>query len=1601
MSVVGDWILSRRKLGATLLVMLLMLSTVVIVSTAPEEVEAARASPIRTTNGWALQVVDGDEDTGYSTSLAIDDLGHNHIAYAQYDDYTVYYATDSSGTWEIESLNDMVDVEQEISLAVDADGFAHVLYMRYYDDFENLTYATNADGTWQSTVIGPRVSGLYNDIFIDGGGVIHIAYTVSDTSWNNNVLMYANNSGGVWSTPVLVDDNGGEVGMHCSMAVSQNGYIYIVYQVESGTDRFLRMAQKTPSMDWSAASLDFTTGDDELGYYASIATFGDEVHVSHYDYGSYDLIYKHFDGVAWEASQIVDGDEDVGEYSSIGVDSKGIPHIAYYDSSHGVLKFAERIGTEWNVSVVDSVPTNGYYCSLAIAPDGRVRISYHDEKQYDLCLASEDVWITDVVHPGPLVGERSALALDKDGNVYIAYCDYMNRDLWFATNAGGSWATELVESTGDVAARLSMDIDDERNVHISYLERANVTNKVGYLKYATNAGGSWTTEVLAQMAVGYSQTSSLKVDPAGNVHIFFFNGTDDAQNLWYATNAGGSWQVSLFEECTIDYYHVGTENSLFIDANGDMHLTYRRAHRYGADQRGDIVYANNVGGTWAFEIAASGRLFGQGTTLAVDADGKAHVAFREMGNFSLVYATNAGGSWTNHTLAPHAGEFASLAVDSKGAVSICFLSTTDKWIRYANNADGIWSFINVASAGTTVEAPSMALDSGGMAHISYYEATGGRDGLKYATNSAWKLTTIFESQVLGNHAPGYTSMKVDAKGWAHVCYYNTRNTSLNTSLMYATNTGGTWVHTLVDGATVQAGNFNSLALDSNGKVHISYLDSENGRLKYATNADRGWKNFTLDVHVGVSFATDIEVDGNGVVYISYHSSTKGDLRCARFAGSSWEYCTVDNSTNDVGKYSSIAIEKVDRTTYRPHISYYDSTGGDLKYAVYESGAWSESVWDISNIYAPAFNVGEHNSMILDADGMAHVSYYDATNDRLLLSINTGAFWNTVTIDIHAGLYTSLAMSDSGVMYIAYYDNNNDDLKIAINHQGYNLIDGGWGVATVDCAGDVGRYISLDTGTQNTVHISYVDYTGEAVKHAQLRAEPSAPFGLSAIASGEDVTLSWSAPQMNNGCAITGYVLQRTALDDSSVDLIEVGNVLSYVDAGLIDGNYSYKAAAVNSLGTSVYSLKADVTVDTLVITAPGSPTNVAADPGDGTATISWEAPLSDGGAPITNYTVYRGEVSGNLTALITLGVQLNYTDLGLENGHTYHYAVTATNSIGEGPRSVEVTAAPASIPSAPRNLTATLDGNDVILTWEAPEDDGGSPILNYAIYSGTISGDLEYLNMVGDLLTYTDTMSLPNTTFYYQVTATNAVGEGPRSNEAASDPDLPASPVLSGEADGDAVVLNWVAPTSSGSSAVTNYRVYRGNTSGALTMIAELGNVLTYQDDDVVPGATYYYKVTAVNDQGEGPFSNEVSVMIGSVPSAPGDLQATAGNGTVTLTWEAPVEDGGWEITGYKVYRGTAAGAETLLITLGNVTSYTDSSVVNGQTYYYRVSAVNDMGEGPQTASEDATPTADDGSGGDDEDNGGGDITMLYVIIAIIAIVSVAAVAVFFFMKKR
>jgi PKD repeat protein len=104
------------------------------------------------------------------------------------------------------------------------------------------------------------------------------------------------------------------------------------------------------------------------------------------------------------------------------------------------------------------------------------------------------------------------------------------------------------------------------------------------------------------------------------------------------------------------------------------------------------------------------------------------------------------------------------------------------------------------------------------------------------------------------------------------------------------------------------------------------------------------------------------------------------------------------------------------------------------------------------------------------------------------------------------------------------------------------------------------------------------------------------------------------------------------------------------------------------------------------------------------------------------------------------------------------------------------------------------------------------------------------------------------------------------------------------------------------------------------------------------------------------------SPIAGTPPGAPTGLTANAGNAQVSLSWTAPADNGGVSITSYRVYRSMSAGTETLLTTggcsgLGAVLSCSDTGLTNGQTYYYKVSAVNSLGEGAKSNEASAKPS--------------------------------------------
>jgi subtilisin family serine protease len=132
-----------------------------------------------------------------------------------------------------------------------------------------------------------------------------------------------------------------------------------------------------------------------------------------------------------------------------------------------------------------------------------------------------------------------------------------------------------------------------------------------------------------------------------------------------------------------------------------------------------------------------------------------------------------------------------------------------------------------------------------------------------------------------------------------------------------------------------------------------------------------------------------------------------------------------------------------------------------------------------------------------------------------------------------------------------------------------------------------------------------------------------------------------------------------------------------------------------------------------VPTPPAAPVAVTASAHDGSATVSWSPPPSDGGNPVTGYTVVTSNGQPGCTAGAT-----SCEVTGLANGASYQFAVTAQNARGSSAMSAwSGPVVPVGAPSAPRGVRAIPRKGKAKVSWSRPAFDGGSAITGYTVYA--------------------------------------------------------------------------------------------------------------------------------------------------------------------------------------------------------------------------------------------------------------------------------------------
>ncbi len=480
---------------------------------------------------------------------------------------------------------------------------------------------------------------------------------------------------------------------------------------------------------------------------------------------------------------------------------------------------------------------------------------------------------------------------------------------------------------------------------------------------------------------------------------------------------------------------------------------------------------------------------------------------------------------------------------------------------------------------------------------------------------------------------------------------------------------------------------------------------------------------------------------------------------------------------------------------------------------------------------------------------------------------------------------------------------------------------------------------LSNGQTYYYQITAVNIVGEGAKsdtvHRTLSSPPGPLLDFQAVASASRVNLTWTAPSDNGGSAITGYLIYRSLISGQETFLQQVTSSTSYQDSNLANGvTYYYQVSAVNSAGEGQRSNEL-ARVPTAVL---GPPTSVTATPANSSVYLTWAAPANTGGSPASSYKIYRGTSATSFLFLASVN-QTSYRDMNLTNGHGYFYRVSSVNAVGEGLPGAPIPSTPVNTASVPFQLNSVSGIRSVALSWSTPADIGGASISTYRIYrslSGT--GTFDLIASVSGT-TYTDKQLNNGTLYFYHVTAVNSAGEGPAAATSSTTFPLPDPPVLNASMSGMNVHLAWSACPSA-----ISYRIYRGDVSGGQTY---LRSVLTnsYLDGPFVSGRTVFYLVTVVNATGESLPSNEASVKIVSLPSAPLNLTASIAWSEAVLRWEAPLNFGSASTITYQVLRGLSPGSEQVIGTC-DTSAYNDSTIDPAQQYYYQVKAVNQAGAG-------------------------------------------------------
>ena len=281
--------------------------------------------------------------------------------------------------------------------------------------------------------------------------------------------------------------------------------------------------------------------------------------------------------------------------------------------------------------------------------------------------------------------------------------------------------------------------------------------------------------------------------------------------------------------------------------------------------------------------------------------------------------------------------------------------------------------------------------------------------------------------ISGGDTGRYTSITIGADGLPVISYYDVTNHDLRVAHCWGVDCSGTITLATVDSAG-DVGMFNSIIIGTDGLPIISYFDATNGHLKVAhcgnVTCSSAATITTVDNNTSSGQYSSIIIAGDGLPMISYFiASPIGSFLfvadCTDITCSASVINKVDSNAG-VGQYTSIGVTPFGLAA----ISYYDISNGNLKYASCSNFTCSsQSIQVVDN---SANDVGKYSSLAFGIDGLPIISYYDATDQKLKVAHCGQASCTSATINTLSygssgyGLYTSITIGTDGLPVISFY-----------------------------------------------------------------------------------------------------------------------------------------------------------------------------------------------------------------------------------------------------------------------------------------------------------------------------------------------------------------------------------------------------------------------------------------------------------------------------------------------------------------------------------------------------------------------------------------------------